>query len=125
MWQALEERSSPGVNGSRTLLRGRLINRQRSNMSGRWLGCVGQDAWFGGSRGALPLSSTLLLALKAKLSALVEAMSGEVDPGFRPSVIALSSAQGQHRIDMRPSPTHARAFEARLHDLFVRTFHHA
>jgi hypothetical protein len=90
-----------------------------------WLGCVGQDAWFGGSRGALPVSSTPLLALEAKLGALLEAMSGEVEPGFRSSVIALSSAQGQHRIDMRPSPTHARAFEARLHHLFVGTLHHA
>ena len=53
---------------------------------------MGQNARFGGARDALPLSSTLLLPLHAKLGALMQAMRREIEPGLRPAVIALSGA---------------------------------
>jgi hypothetical protein len=84
MWQTLEKRPSPGMSGSRTMRRGRLISRHRHKESGRCFGWSGQNAWFGGSRGALPLA--------AQLGALMEALSSEIEPGLRPAVIALSSA---------------------------------
>ena len=66
------------MSGSRMMRRGRLISRHRSEGSGRCFGWSGQNAWFGGSRGVLPLSSALFLTLEAKLSTLMEAISSEL-----------------------------------------------
>ncbi len=44
-------------------------------------------------------------------------------PDLPPAVIADRIPQHQHRIDTRPCPMHARAFEPRLDHQFVGTFH--
>jgi len=66
-----------------------------------------------------------LLAPKAALLSLEQALVACLEPGLFPLIATDGCAQSEHRIDMRALPAHTGPFESCLDDPLVSTFNTA